>query len=75
MFGKQNTHETQWAVQFAVASEELCKLGYEVAFTLGHNTLLADLMVVSPIGKKQFLVDVKGLAAPHYRFSNGECYN
>jgi hypothetical protein len=48
--------QAQWAAQFAVASE-LCKRGYEVAFTLGHNTPLADLMVISP-GKKHFLIDV-----------------
>src|SRR5438477_10252236 len=53
-------HQTQWAAQFAVASE-LCKRGYEVAFTSGHTTPIADLMVVSPTGKTQFLVDVKGL--------------
>jgi hypothetical protein len=53
-------HQTQWAAQFAVASE-LCKRGHEVAFTLGHNTPLADLMVISP-AKKHFLIDVKGLA-------------
>jgi hypothetical protein len=41
-------HQTQWAAQFAVASE-LCKRGYEVALTLGHTTPDADLMVVSPI--------------------------
>jgi len=58
-------HQTQWAAQFAVASE-LCKRGYEVSFTLGHNTPLADLMVISPGGEEQFLVDVKGLAAPNY---------
>src|SRR3954471_20125474 len=52
--------QTQWAAQFAVASE-LCKRGYEVSFTMGHSTPLADLMVVSPVGKKMFLVDVKGL--------------
>ncbi|SRR5579872_4342752 len=51
----------QWAAQFAVASE-LCKRNYEVAFTLGHNTPLADLMVISP-RKQHFLVDVKGLSA------------
>ena len=32
-------HQTQWAAQFAVASE-LCKRGYEVSFTLGNNTPL-----------------------------------
>ena len=53
-------HQTQWAAQFAVASE-LCKRGYEVAFTSGHTTPVADLMAVSPISKEMFLVDVKGL--------------
>jgi hypothetical protein len=53
-------HQTQWAAQFAVASE-LCKRGYEVAFTSGHTTPVADLMVVSPARKEMFLVDVKGL--------------
>jgi hypothetical protein len=53
-------HQTQWAAQFAVASE-LCKRGYEVAFTSGHTTPIADLMVVSPKEKKMFLVDVKDL--------------
>lgn len=52
---------TQWAAQFAVASE-LCKRGHEVAFTLGHNTPLADLMVISP-SKRHFLIDVKGLSS------------
>ena len=58
--GKARGHQTQWAAQFAVASE-LCKRGYEVAFTSGHTTPVADLMVVSPIAKEMFLVDVKGL--------------
>ena len=57
---RRSGHQTQWAAQFAVASE-LCKRGYEVAFTLGHNTPLADLMVISP-RKKPFLIDVKGLS-------------
>jgi hypothetical protein len=57
---KARGHQTQWAAQFAVASE-LCKRGYEVAFTSGHTTPVADLMVVSPTNKKMFLVDVKGL--------------
>ena len=56
-------HQTQWAAQFAVASE-LCKRGYEVSFTMGNTTPLADLMVVSP-GGEMFLIDVKGL----YRFN------
>jgi hypothetical protein len=57
-------HQTQWAAQFAVASE-LCKRGYEVAFTSGHTTPVADLMVVSPTKKEMFLVDVKGLYRPN----------
>jgi hypothetical protein len=55
----RSPHRTQWAAQFAVASE-LCKRGYEVALTMGNDTPLADLMVVSPATKKMFLVDVKG---------------
>jgi hypothetical protein len=51
-------HQTQWAAQFAVASE-LCKRGYQVALTMGNHPVV-DLMVVSPKGI-QFLVDVKGL--------------
>ena len=51
-------HQTQWAAQFAVASE-LCKRGYQVALTLGNHPII-DLMVVSPKGKR-FVVDVKGL--------------
>jgi len=57
---KGRGHQTQWAAQFAVASE-LCKRGYEVAFTMGNATPLADLMIVSPKRKQTFLVDVKGL--------------
>ena len=52
-------HQTQWAAQFAVASE-LCKRDYEVSFTMGNAAPLADLMVVSPKGA-MFLIDVKGL--------------
>jgi hypothetical protein len=51
-------HQTQWAAQFAVASE-LCKRGYQVALTLGNHPII-DLMVVSPQGIR-FVVDVKGL--------------
>jgi ribosomal protein L24E len=57
---KRNPRQTQWAAQFAVASE-LCKHGYEVSFTMGNSAPFADLMVVSPKSKKMFLVDVKGL--------------
>ena len=51
-------HQTQWAAQFAVASE-LCKRGYQVALTMGNHPVI-DLMVVSPKGT-HFIVDVKGL--------------
>jgi len=57
---RRGGHSTQWAAQFAVASE-LCKRGYEVSFTMGNSTPLADLMVVSPVQHEMFLVDVKGL--------------
>jgi hypothetical protein len=50
-------HQTQWAAQFAVASE-LCRRGYQVALTLGNHPTM-DLMVVSPKGTP-FFVDVKG---------------
>ena len=51
---RRNGRNAQWAAQFAVASEP-CKRGHEVAFTLGHNTPLADLMVISP--KKAAFLD------------------
>jgi len=54
---RQSAHRTQWAAQFAVASE-LCKRGYEVALTMGNHPVI-DLMVVSPEGVP-FLVEVKG---------------
>jgi hypothetical protein len=57
---QQRGHQTQWAAQFAAASE-LCKRGYEVSFTMGNSTPVADLMVVSPVQKQMFLIDVKGL--------------
>lgn len=55
---RHSSHQTQWAAQFAVASE-LCKRGYQVALTLGNHPAV-DLMVQSPNGTK-FTVDVKGL--------------
>jgi hypothetical protein len=55
---KRSSHFTQWAAQFAVASE-LCKRGYQVALTLGNHPSV-DLMARSPRGE-QFEVDVKGL--------------
>jgi hypothetical protein len=51
-------YASQWGAQFSVAGE-LCKLNYEVSFTMGNATPLADLMVVSP-NRRMFLVDVKG---------------
>ncbi|MGH7049263.1 MAG: hypothetical protein ACREE5_01270 [Acetobacteraceae bacterium] len=38
----------------------LCKRGYEVSFTLGHNTPPADPMLISPQDHVQFLIDVNG---------------
>jgi hypothetical protein len=55
---RRPSHRTQWAAQFAVASE-LCKRGYEVAFTMGNHPM-KDLMVISPTNVS-FVVDVKGL--------------
>ena len=55
---RRSVHRTQWAAQFAVASE-LCKLGYEVAFTMGNHPSV-DIMVTSP-GGVSFGIDVKGL--------------
>lgn len=55
---RRSGHQTQWAAQFAVASE-LCKRGYEVALTMGNHPT-KDLMVSSP-NDAAFYVDVKGL--------------
>jgi hypothetical protein len=55
---RRSTHISQWAAQFAVASE-LVKRGYEVAFTMGNHPK-KDLLVVSPSGAP-FAIDVKGL--------------
>jgi hypothetical protein len=55
---RRSGHQTQWAAQFAVASE-LCKRGYEVAFTMGNHPQV-DLMVISP-KRHNFHIDVKGL--------------
>ena len=41
--------------------ERVCKRGYEVSFTMGNTAPVADLMVVSPVEREMFLVDVKGL--------------
>ena len=57
-------HHTQWAAQFALASE-LCKRGCDVSFTMGNCTPLADLLVLAPDGGT-FLLDVKGLAKPNF---------
>lgn len=60
---RRSVHRTQWAAQFAVASE-LCKRGYEVAFTMGNHPSV-DLMVTSPAGLP-FHIDVKGLYRKNY---------
>ena len=60
---RRPSNQTQWAAQFAVASE-LCRRGYEVSFTTGNNPCV-DLMVSSP-KHRQFSVDVKGLHKANY---------
>jgi hypothetical protein len=60
MRNTNRNHQTQWAAQFAVASE-LCKMGYEVSFTLGDTAADYDLVAISPRTKTALLVDVKGL--------------
>lgn len=55
---RRSSHQTQWAAQFAVASE-FCKRGYQVALTMGNHPT-ADMMIYSPNGTA-FVVDVKGL--------------
>ena len=55
---RRSGHRTHSAAQFAVESE-LRKRGYEVAFTMGNLT------AVSPLSKKNFLIDVKGLYKPN----------
>jgi len=56
-------HHTQWAAQFAVASE-LCKRGYDVSLTMGNHPII-DLMVISPKKHINFIIDVKGLHKPN----------
>lgn len=58
----QSAHRTQWAAQFAVASE-LCKRGYQVDLTMGFHPVI-NLMVISPKGRP-FLVDVKAQHKNH----------
>src|SRR5580704_12647074 len=58
---RRSSHQTQWAAQFAVASE-LCKRGYWVSLTLGNQPDF-DLMVTSPNGV-HFSIDVKGQRKP-----------
>jgi hypothetical protein len=60
---RRSAHRTQWAAQFAVASE-LCKRDYQVALTLGNHPAI-DLMVISP-HRKSFHIDVKGLYRPGF---------
>lgn len=52
--------KAQWAAQFLVASE-LERNGYDVAFTMGNQTPIADLMVGHSATGNQFLIDVKGM--------------
>src|SRR6201992_3973420 len=60
---RRSVHRTQWTAQFAVASE-LCKQGYEVAFTMGNHPTV-DIMARGPRGGS-FGIDVKGLYKPNF---------
>jgi hypothetical protein len=60
---RHSGHQTQWAAQFAVASE-LCRRNYRVSLAHGNEPGF-DLMVISPAGQR-FEVDVKGLYRPNY---------
>lgn len=52
---RRSVHRTQWASQFAVASE-LCKRGYQVAFTMGNHPSV-DITVWSPVEQVAFGVN------------------
>ncbi len=54
----QRRRSAQWAGQFLVAAE-LERNGYDVAFTMGNTTPVADLMVGHSATGEQFWVDVK----------------
>ena len=56
----ERRRSVQWAAQF-LAAAELERAGYDVAFTMGNSTPVADLMVGNPVTGEQFWVDVKGL--------------
>jgi hypothetical protein len=56
---KRGNGASQWTAQFLVAAK-LCRAGYTVAFTMGNNTPMADMLVTTPDGR-QFSIDVKGM--------------
>ena len=58
-------HQTQWAAQFAAASE-LCKRGYDVAFTMGKQTPDADILAIGPTSKQAIKIDVKGQSSKNF---------
>ncbi|MCR6660867.1 MAG: hypothetical protein NVV72_16550 [Asticcacaulis sp.] len=60
-----NRYQTQWAAQFAVASE-LCKRGYDVAFTVGNQTPDADIIAIGPDSHQPIMIDVKGQSTPNF---------
>jgi hypothetical protein len=59
---KERKSSAQWPAQF-LASAELTRHGYEVAFTMGNHTPVSDLMVGHPKSGLQFWVSVRGLGA------------
>jgi len=55
---KPRKRSATWAAQFLVAAE-LERHGYDVAFTMGSSTPVADLMAGHAATGEQFWVDVK----------------
>ena len=41
-------------------ASELCKRGYDVAFTVGNHTPDADIVAIGPSSHRPILIDVKG---------------
>src|SRR5258708_37015724 len=63
---KPRKRSATWAAQFLVAAE-LERHGYDVAFTMGSSTPVADLMAGHAPTGEQFWGEVKGLWASNPR--------
>ncbi len=68
---KPRKRSATWAAQFLVAAE-LERHGYDVAFTMGSSTPVADLMAGHAATGEQFWVDVKGLWASNAWWGNAK---